>query len=236
MPVLALKQLRSALTLKASWHRSLRALGWLSLLAGCSTGRVTDTLIGSGYHPTNVYCEGPMLPAGLRRVAVLPLARAEDAADLAAGQAMLAPVLGEELAKNGKFEVVPVSPSWLQEHTSQTSWRADEKLPADFFHALKEAYGCDAVLFSQLTVFRAYPPLAIGWRLKLVADNTNEIVWAADEVFDAGRPSVVNGARRHQQEQQGGVSSLLDSQAILSSPRRFGHYAASTLLATLPGR
>ncbi len=217
--------------------------GWLPLLAGgclcaagCSTERLADTVIGPGYHPVNVYCRGPMLPADLRRVAVLPLTCADDSMALAAGREALAPVLEEELAKLGKFEIVPVSPADLQQRTGRANWRADEKLPPDFFQSLKAAYACDAVLFSQVTVFRAYPPLAVGWRFQLAGGAGKDIVWAADDVFDAGQPAVVNGARRYQQEQQRSASSHLDSFGIMNSPRRFGHYSASTLLATLPAR
>ncbi len=210
--------------------------GCLLVLAGCSTERLADTVIGPGYHPVNVYSRGPMLPADLRRVAVLPLTCAADSTDLTAGRETLAPVLEEELAKLGKFEIVPVSPADLQQRTGRASWRADEMLPPDFFPALKAAYACDAVLFSQLTVFRAYSPLAVGWRFKLVAGGGKDIVWAADDVFDAGQPAVVNGARRYQQEQQRSASSHLDSFGIMNSPQRFGHYSVSTLLATLPAR
>lgn len=228
------KPLRSAPAPR--WRWVIGASVGLLLLAGCSTERLADTVIGPGYHPANVFCRGATLPAGVRRVAILPQTCEGDSSALAAGRETLAPVLDEELAKTGKFEVVLVSPEELQARTGRASWRADEKLPADFFRALKDAYGCDAVLFSQLTVFRAYPPLAVGWRLKLVARSGSDIVWAADEVFDAGQPAVVNGARRYQQEQQRGPSSHLDSQGIINSPRWFGRYAANTLLATLPAR
>ncbi len=208
--------------------------GCLSLLTACSTVRVSDMVIGPSYQPSNVYRVNA-LPANLRRVAVLPLT-ANPGDDLAAGREILEPILHEELAKTKKFELVLITPQALRQRTGQASWRADEKLPADFFSTLTNAYGCDAVLFCHLTVFRAYPPLAVGWRFKLVECRDAQTIWAADDVFDAGQPAVVNGARRYEQDQQQNTTPQLDSRRILNAPRRFGHYAASTLLATMPDR
>ena len=62
-----------------------------------------------------------------------------------------------------------------------------------------------------------------------------ETLWAADEVFDAGDPSVSNAARRFQRNQQMSEPHA-DSHTVLVSPRMFGQYALASLLATIPGR
>jgi hypothetical protein len=205
-------------------------------LAGCSVDHPPDIVLGPAYVPSNIHREAPKLPAGLRRVAVLPLATSLEAADDAAAREALEPILGDELAKTKRFELVKVSPQRLEQRTGRSRWTADEKLPPDFLAFLREAYACDAVLFSQITAFRAYPPLAVGWRFKLVTADGQATPWAADEVFDAGQPAVVNGARLYHQEAQRPGGPLDDSRSILSSPRRFGRYSASVLLAALPTR
>jgi hypothetical protein len=208
----------------------------LGLLAGCSVDHPVDIVTGAAYVPSNVHRETPKLPATLRRVAILPLATTLDEASDTAAREALEPLLQEELAKTGRFELVKVSSDLLLQRTGRRRWCADEKLPADFLGLLRETYACDAVFFPQVTVFRAYPPLSIGWRCKLVGVSSQGIPWAADEVFDAGQSSVVNGARRYQQSELKPGGPMDDSRSILSSPRRFGHYTASTLLATLPER
>ena len=122
----------------------------------------------------------------------------------------------------------------LRSRTGQSGWTGAEVLPADFFESLRRAYGCDAVLFCQLTVFRAYAPLAVGWRMKMVDTRTRQILWAADEVFDAGQPSVLNGARHYQLAEH--RASEPDDWGIRNSPRQFGQYAAAQLAARLPDR
>ena len=99
----------------------------------------------------------------------------------------------------------------------------------------------NAVLFSRLTSYRAYPPLALGWSFKLVEcpekpGTVPRILWAADETFDAGNAAVMNSARRHYLAQQTTAGPLADSRTVLQSPRRFAQYTLSALALTLPPR
>jgi len=193
-------------------------------------------VIGPGYQPSNVYYRQPTLPAQLRRVAVLPMTIAKDDSQLEAGREALERIFWDELAKTKHFELVSVSTAQLRLWTGRPSWSAEERLPAGLFGRLKDETGCDAALFCQLTSYRAYPPLAVGWKLKLVDTAPSPIVWAADELFDAGNPAVANAARRYCQGQLRSDRPLADSHGILSSPRQFGQYSLNALLATFPAR
>lgn len=218
---------------------------------------LTWTALGEQTAPptANVFVSSPELPASLKRVVVLPLACEEPTANLTGGCQMLDPVLRAALIRTGDFEVVTVTPEALRGCTGRLSWTGAETLPADFFDSLKHEYGCDAVLFCQLTVFRPTPPLAVGWRLKLVDAGTGKIIWAADEIFDAGNLSVARDAQRFQRSEQPHhnifydaysflawcvntpTRSALDDQwNILHSPEYFGKYSAEKLLGTLPLR
>ena len=188
------------------------------------------------YQPTNIHRQSPVLPDAMRRVAILPMVFRANDSDSTAGAWTLEPVLNSELTKTKKFELVVISPEQLRQICGQSRYAVEDPLPRLFLQKLHDATGCDAVLFRRLTEFRPYPPLAIGWSLKLVELQTGKIWWAADEVFDADQPGVVSGARRYQQQMDFALSPADDSTRILNSPLGFGHYAASTLLATLPER
>ena len=209
---------------------------FMLLSVGCQTHPLSDCVIGPSYQVSNVYELAPRLPERLRRVALLPLAANPDQPETQAGQEALTPVLQSELLKTQRFEVVLLSPDQLQLWTGRLAWSTDQKLPPDFFKVLHEEAGVDAVLFGRLTIFRPYPPVAVGWRLTLVDCIDQQILWATDEVFDSGDRTVVNAARRFQQSQQREQGALEDSTSILNSPRRFGQYTACTLLMTLPAR
>jgi hypothetical protein len=212
----------------------------------------------TGLPSANVYLSSRVLPAGLKRVLVLPLAwekSDEINGNLAGGCLMLDPVLQAELTKAGRFEVVVATPETLRSTTGKLSWTGSEALPVNFFDNLKNVYGCDAVLFCQLSTFRPNAPLAVGWRLKLADAGTGQILWAADEIFDAGNLDVARDAEQFEKSRQPHhnfmfnvysflswcvntpTRSALDDQwRILHSPRFFAEYSLDNLLKTLPQR
>jgi hypothetical protein len=213
------------------------------------------TLFGDDARPDNIFLAAPVLPATVKRVLMLPLAHAEAQTTLASGCETLSPVLQEELIKTKKFEVVMADPKTLQNATGRLNWTGTEILPTNFFSSLQRVYGCDAILFCELTAFRAYAPLTIGWRLKLVEVSTQKIIWAADVVFDASDPVVSKSAQEFQKLQQGTqekpknlfkqavaflnrepVPAADEPWKVLNSPRYFGQFSVIKLLLTLPER
>jgi hypothetical protein len=208
----------------------------LCLLPGCAQLDAFRQSNVASYEPSNVHRAEPFLPAQMKRVAVLPVTTLTDGSIMEFGRDSLGPVLLHELGRARLFELVAVSPEDLLAMTGRAEWSGEEQLPADFFEKLKEKLGVDAVLFSRLTQYRAYEPLSVGWRLKLLDAEEPRVVWAVDEVFDARVPEVVAGARRFARHHRESAAAPAEPDDILSSPRRFGQYAASALVATLPGR
>lgn len=204
----------------------------MAWLAGESLAGEAHGLVPS-YQPDNVHRAAAALPKDVRRVVVLPLACDMRSSELTEGCDVLGPILSAELIKTKKFEVVEIASEVLAARTGRTIWKASDPLPADFFDVVREATGCDAVLFAEITVFRAYAPMVVGWRLRLVDLRSRESLWAADEVFDAGRASVAVGARRYGRKE---IDSHANQWSVLNSPRQFGRYAAATLLEALPER
>jgi hypothetical protein len=235
-------------TLSKAFFAAWFFAGW----AGVASG---GGLFGSDIKPDNVFKAGPALPASVKRVVVLPLAREDSRADFAGGCEMLDPVLQSELIQTKKFEVVTIGPKQLQGLTGELAWTGTEELPGNFFDSLRRAYACDAVLFCQLTTFHPYAPLAVGWRMKLVDVSTQKIIWAADMVYDAGNAGTAREAQQFQKQQQGVPAAprkffqrvtgwiyhdpppaTEDQWTILNSPRYFGQFSVAKLLQTLPAR
>jgi len=230
------------------------ALGIATLLlfGGCSALPIRYSL--AKYQPANIYRQTDLLPPKLHRVAVLPLTVLVSTPWLEAGEETLYPVILTELQKARRFEVVTVTPEQLEQWTGRKAWKAGEALPEDFFQKIYRGAGTDAVLFSQLTHCQPYPPLELGWRFNLVANTspTREvfpgpvapdflrehggILWSADEIFNAGVPSVARGAKAYMADNGQNTAPLADSTSVLSSPVQFGQYTLSTLFATLPAR
>jgi hypothetical protein len=213
---------------------------YLSLLfllcAGCAGTRLARQVMTPSYEPANVYREEPHLPSNIRRIALLPLTSATESADLMFGLESMRPVIQGAFASARQFELVLVSGDELRLLTGRASWKADDRLPSDFLDKLREKLAVDAVIFCSLTTYRAYEPLAVGWRIKLVDIDEPRVLWAVDELFDARVPEVAAGAVRFAERHPDTGSSLQDSRSILVSARRFGHYAATELVRTMPGR
>ena len=205
------------------------------ILCGCSIKPLKDPIHGPDYQVRNVYRREHLLPVNLRRVAVLPVSIKAATADLISGQRALEPVFQNELTKASRFETILVEPSRLKEWTGRESWDAYEDLPPRIFQILAERTGAEAVLFPHLTEYKAYPPMAIGWRMKLVETNASAI-WAVEELFDASSEAVSNSARRYDRANVKNNPALEDSRSIHLSPSRFGQYTLQAVLETLPSR
>jgi hypothetical protein len=211
--------------------RFVGLFGWLA--AGMLFGSIIQA---ADYQPANVFVRPPAWPPDLRRVAVLPLAAESLGADLPEGCEALQPVLFDELVRTEKFEVVSVRPENLRAGSGRAAWTGTEPLPGGFFDSLRREYGCDAVLFCELTVYHAYAPLAVGWRLKLADVRTRKIIWAADEVFDASQPAVSRKAWQFWINRDQATAKDEIRWRSANSPRQFGGYTAAELLSHLPAR
>jgi len=207
------------------------------LVAGCASHSFDVAHVADiRYEPSNVYRRSKTLDPQIRRVAVLPITTVSSTEMFIAGAQLLQQFVADELQKSKRFDLAVLSPEQLRQWTGQAAWRDDEALPPDFFSRLREGCGCDAVFFAQLTRYFPYPPVAVGWKLSLVEVQNHQIVWKADELFDAGDTIVANAARHYSIEHVHIEGPADDPAAILGSPSRFGQYSLSALLATLPER
>jgi len=203
--------------------RFLLALGCASV--SCSAGHQVE----------NVYRASVRLPPHVRRVAVLPvnIAEADPAAE--SGRDDLEPVLHGELRKVNDFDVVLVSREQLRALTGRLEWAAQEELPHDFLPGLRQATGCDAVLFVKLTSYRPYAPVALGWEMELVDVASSQVLWSVDQTFDAGEPGTACAALHYCAERIHAVARP-DLWTVRSSPHRFGQFTLHAVFSTLPAR
>jgi hypothetical protein len=206
------------------------AAGWSVMPASMRRSLATP------YAPANVSVRQPTMPQTIRRVAVLPLPQSREDANQAAGASLLQPVLIAELAKRNLFDIIPVSPETLRGLTAGNGWAVDAPLPPEFFERLHQLTDCDAVVFASLTVYRPYPPLQTGWKVRLVDCRERQTWWAVDEVFDAGTESVVAAAEHYARVSLSLPNPLLADTGVLHSPLRFGQYTANVVARTLPDR
>ena len=216
--------------LKHSLLAGALALG----LTGCAqiAQLSNPTYIGPFHTMDNVY-QPDGLPATLQRVVVMPLVPGRGNRMTERGVPLMQPTFTEEFSRARVFEVVTLSSGHLEQLVGVRALHADSPLPFDFLEKIQKGSGCEAVLFAELTTFRAYPPIAIGWKLHLFDLKTEKLLWAVDEVFDTGQALVANALRRHMRERLTPNNVAPTEIIVLDSPRELARYSLGELISTL---
>lgn len=188
------------------------------------------------FQPVNHFAQFEKLPAFVRRVAVLPIHVPTENFYATDSRSQLEPVFFGELGKLNRFELKAVTEEQLRAWTGREQWAAQDPLPQDFFQRLRKETECDAVLFTQVSSYRPYRPMVVGWNLRLIDARLRSVLWGAEEVFDSGQLDVSVAAQRYYEEQSSDAKDLGDSERILLSPSRFNQYTIHAILASLPPR
>lgn len=211
-------------------------LVWSLLIAGCQSSKPALPELGARFEPKNIYRAVEVLPGDLQRVVLMPVTVSSPDLATLDHRRQLARILEEELRKTHRFEVVKATPEELRRGFGKDAFSASEVLPADLLSRIQAAHSADGVLFVQIASYRPFPPVAIGWELRLVTADQGRTLWSVDEAFDASQAEVARAARDYFRSHHTGSSELADPQADLRSPSRFCRYTAQALWQTLPKR
>jgi hypothetical protein len=206
----------------------------LALLAGgCASvdPRIGD-LVGPVHTPSNV--RGPARwPENLARVAVLP---AHDTSGR-----LPAPFVDSydgiwrrSLDRSQRAEFISITRPELSTWTGRASLGTARPVPRELLPRIGRETGAQAVLFLELNHCTPYPPLVISFRARLVAIDSGETVWMADEIFDAADDATARSARRHARANTTGPGDTTGG--ILHSPSQFSEYAFLAVTNLLPPR
>jgi hypothetical protein len=184
------------------------------------------------YIPKNLY---PIerLPTYFNRVALMPCYYPDSASSLLnfADEAFY-----RELSQARLFEVVQVSPEVCAELFGQPRYSSSHPLPSDFMEILANHTQANGVAFIDLHSYKAYKPLSIGVRCKLIDLKSGDFMWAIDETIDAGDASVIVAANHFQRGKHVNALSAKTASSVLQSPRLFTKFAAQAMFSTLPSR
>ena len=212
----------------------LAALGLL--LSGCAQGPpLNDPARYGPFHTPRNFAGALRLPDSVRRVLVLPVYAGAIAPPETA--VTLDNVVVAALHQQMRFEVVAVGREEAKLRLGTAEFSSAGVLPHGFLGLLRDYYGCDAVLFVDLTVYHPYRPQAIGFRAKLALVKDLSLLWNFDEVFSAENPAVINSIRRFYYRDDTHAAPPVDlSSSALQSPGRFAAYAADAMFQTLPPR
>jgi hypothetical protein len=210
--------------------------------APATTGRIKKLSEPTMTAPPQEVASGIAWPAGMRRLAVLPIHSNRPIDDL---QRDMDGIFRGELSKVVKYEIVEVPRQEMISLAGHESVASSSVLPNDLVRALRQKYAADAVMFIDFTVFRPYRPIAIGVRTKIVDLRNMEVIWMADGILDTAEPDVAEMATQFAGSglniryisptiaQGGKREAASGNQVILQSPRLFAGFVAHEAFATL---
>lgn len=201
----------------------------LLLVTSCTTPKVVRNVL----QPTIPSFRQDVDAEPMRRVAVLPIDFDEDTQTF---PNELDLVFHAELTKASAFEVIPISRAELSAHFGIPELSSVQVIPGDLLARLVQDYGVDGVLFTDVTHYYPYRPLAIGVRCKLVDARTGVQRWVFDHLFDSGAPDVAVAAKQFAiQMECEQLPIATDGAGILDSPSQFGKYVAHETYRSLLG-
>jgi hypothetical protein len=176
-------------------NKSLLALVAPLFLGGCAFLEIEmPPPPVAAYVPVNHRGED-RLPAEIHRVAVLP-AYGGDVTDPESATA-LDLVLLSALQRQMRFEIVTLSRDDCRRLFGSGSVGSTDALPPGLLEKIATTYAVDAVLFTDITVYQPYRPLALGFRSKLATVRDVRLVWTFDEVFSAGQAAMLTSVKNY---------------------------------------
>ena len=230
-----------ALVLPACSHSNSRTVGDKNN-AAVTTGRIKRLSDPSMTAPPQPISSGLVWPAGMRRLAVLPIYSHQPINDM---QRDMDGIFRGELSKVVKYEIVQVPREEMLKLTSNEAISSSSIISPEVIKSLRQKYAADAVMFIDFSVFRPYRPIAIGVRAKIVDLRNMEVIWVADGILDTAEPDVATLAT-----QFAGMGLKIPyispsipkgkareaasgNQIILQSPRLFAGFVAHEAFSTL---
>lgn len=214
-------------------YLSLLTLAFLVSLTSCRKFEQEKVIAeAEPYTPKNLY---PIerLPTYFNRVALMPCFYPDSASSILdfADDAFY-----RELSQARLFEVVQITPEVCKELFGQPRFSSSHPLPSDFMEVLVAHTQANGVAFIDLHSYKAYKPLSLGVRCKLIDLKSGDFMWAIDETIDAGDASVIVAANHFQRGKHVNALSAKTASSVLQSPRLFTKFAAQTMFSTLPSR
>ncbi|MEZ5989371.1 MAG: hypothetical protein R3F30_09655 [Planctomycetota bacterium] len=137
-----------------------------------------------------------------------------------------------EIAEAGRLQILPLPRLSDQEvaiFESEESGRLDAKELVE----LARRFHLDGILIGRITLFGDVAPPTIGLRAALVSVHSGTVVWAVDQIFNAGKEQCRQDLLHYYDEVLVEEASRHGPELLMLSPRMFCDYAVARVVQTL---
>ena len=207
---------------------------FLVLFSGC-TQRTFNNKFGvfhDKFDVTNVYDSTSESAKKINRVGIMPITTSANVGKSTLD--FIYEAFNSEILKQLKFESIKISQNDLIALFGHSSFSSSDPLPKNFFEVLKDVSDVDAVLFVDITHYEPYKPVALGVKCRMVDTDSAAILWAIDELFDAGMPSVQAGISEYIAKNKYDNTFFSFDDSFVYSPLKFSYYVANKVFGKLP--
>jgi hypothetical protein len=200
---------------------------------GCTSPRLEkasqERPIGPSYQLANLFAVD-LLPASLRRVAVLPVA-------IGSGEILdrqrFELLLAGELRRASRFEVMILSEDTLLALVGRETLSPSEPFPLKLVDYL-QSIGVDGVLQLAVPEYSPYRPFVVSIDARLFSLADGAVLWRVDESFRSSEKRTVVSAREYALANRSNRFPNNDSYAALRGPLLFSEFVLYTIVAFMP--
>ncbi len=197
------------------------------LLAGCMSQEMALRVLGKKYHTENFYLSPDPADTALKKVILVPFYNETNIGEAATE---ITQTFRVELEKLHRFEIVTAG-QFEKDLIAQNVFATGKFSQTDLYMVCR-SLNAQGVIFGTVKQYRPYRPLLLGAKAFLVRAETGKVAWAVDDVFDATRKEVCNGAILYFYKK---IEPPDDEQSrvALSSMKYFAAYVCHELVRSL---
>lgn len=209
-------------------NRHIFALAFsIFALCGCAALKkpASVVLTGPSQSVSNVFVSPSIRSGAVKRAVMIDFANRTHTMGI---NDSVTESLAQKLIEASYFQVVR-QPLTKEIEESYSKARFKKSL----LERIQKETNADAVIMGEVTAFHAYRPIRLGIRLKMLDLKEGKVLWAVDELFDAGFKNISHFAQKYYASTQNTESPLTTWESILISPALFTGFMCHEIVRTI---
>lgn len=200
-------------------------------LSGCQSfyGQRAKTLVSPKYKAKNYFIYPDFDSLDINHVAVVDFTNSSTEPGI---EKNVQDMFLRELNKVNKFEISPCPYIEKSKQLFQINGRYTKEDLLD----IAKNYHIDAVLMVEITHYKAYRPLVLGIKIKMVQTITGDDIWVVDELYDSTDYKVSSAAKEFYFKYIDNDHTFYKWKIMLKSMRHFTQFVCYDIFKTLKNK
>lgn len=213
-------------------YTKLVALIVISLFfGGCQSfyAERTKTLLSPKYKTSNYFIYPDFELLDINHVAVVDFTNTSQEPGV---EKQVQDMFLRELNKVNKFEISPCP--YIEQ--SKNLFTINGRYTKEDLLEIATKYHIDAILMVEITDYKAYQPLVLGIKIKMVQTITGDDIWIVDELYDSTAAKVSTAAKEYYFSYIDNDHTFYKWKIMLKSMRHFTQFVCYDIFKTLKNK